>query len=64
VILKMRRQMHRFGPPVLDLWPGRFYPQHKEIRERRVTELHHFINGARVAGTSGRFGDVFDPATG
>jgi malonate-semialdehyde dehydrogenase (acetylating) / methylmalonate-semialdehyde dehydrogenase len=29
-----------------------------------VTELHHFINGARVAGTSGRFGDVFDPATG
>jgi malonate-semialdehyde dehydrogenase (acetylating)/methylmalonate-semialdehyde dehydrogenase len=26
--------------------------------------LHHFIGGARVAGTSGRFGDVFNPATG
>ncbi len=28
------------------------------------TELHHFVNGAEVAGKSGRFGDVFDPATG
>jgi malonate-semialdehyde dehydrogenase (acetylating)/methylmalonate-semialdehyde dehydrogenase len=27
-------------------------------------DLCHFIDGARVAGTSGRFGDVFDPATG
>ena len=27
-------------------------------------ELHHFINGRRVAGTSGRFHDVFDPNTG
>jgi malonate-semialdehyde dehydrogenase (acetylating) / methylmalonate-semialdehyde dehydrogenase len=27
-------------------------------------ELSHFIAGARVAGKSGRFGDVFDPATG
>ncbi|MFB8387147.1 CoA-acylating methylmalonate-semialdehyde dehydrogenase [Microbacterium sp. NPDC055910] len=27
-------------------------------------ELTHFIGGARVAGTSGRFGDVFDPSTG
>jgi malonate-semialdehyde dehydrogenase (acetylating)/methylmalonate-semialdehyde dehydrogenase len=26
--------------------------------------LTHFINGERVAGSSGRFGDVFDPATG
>ena len=26
--------------------------------------LHHYINGARVAGESGRFGDVFNPATG
>ena len=26
--------------------------------------LHHYVNGARVAGTSERFGDVFDPATG
>jgi malonate-semialdehyde dehydrogenase (acetylating) / methylmalonate-semialdehyde dehydrogenase len=27
-------------------------------------ELTHFINGAHVAGTSGRFSDVFDPSTG
>ena len=26
--------------------------------------LHHFINGQKVEGTSGRFGDVFNPATG
>ncbi|MDE2266948.1 MAG: CoA-acylating methylmalonate-semialdehyde dehydrogenase, partial [Alphaproteobacteria bacterium] len=29
-----------------------------------MKELHHFINGASVKGTSGRFGDVFNPATG
>ena len=28
------------------------------------TELHHFVNGARAAGTSGRTGDVYNPATG
>ena len=27
-------------------------------------ELHHFINGTRVAGASGRFHDVYDPNTG
>ncbi|GEK79122.1 CoA-acylating methylmalonate-semialdehyde dehydrogenase [Agrococcus baldri] len=27
-------------------------------------ELTHFIGGAHVAGTSGRFSDVFDPSTG
>ena len=27
-------------------------------------DLHHFIDGAPVAGTSGRFGEVFNPATG
>ena len=26
--------------------------------------LTHFINGRHVEGTSGRFGDVFNPATG
>nr|WP_298153332.1 CoA-acylating methylmalonate-semialdehyde dehydrogenase [uncultured Pseudoxanthomonas sp.] len=26
--------------------------------------LHHFFDGQRVAGGSGRFGDVYDPATG
>ena len=29
-----------------------------------VRELNHWINGAAVAGTSGRFGDVFHPASG
>ena len=29
-----------------------------------VRELSHFIDGQRVAGTSGQFGDVFDPADG
>ncbi len=29
-----------------------------------MEQLTHFINGKMVAGNSGRFGDVFDPATG
>ena len=29
-----------------------------------MKELFHFINGKRVKGQSGRFGDVFNPATG
>lgn len=29
-----------------------------------VTELTHYINGRRVAGTSNVFGDVYNPATG
>ena len=29
-----------------------------------VAELTHFIGGKHVAGTSGRFADVFNPATG
>lgn len=29
-----------------------------------MTELTHYIDGARVKGTSGRFSDVFNPATG
>jgi len=27
-------------------------------------ELFHFVDGERSKGTSGRFGDVFNPATG
>ena len=27
-------------------------------------QLQHFINGQHVAGTSGRFGDIYNPATG
>ncbi|OOY33291.1 CoA-acylating methylmalonate-semialdehyde dehydrogenase [Thioclava sp. F36-6] len=29
-----------------------------------MEEIGHWINGKRVAGTSGRFGEVFNPATG
>lgn len=29
-----------------------------------IKELSHFIGGRRVAGTSGRFGDVYNPSTG
>ena len=29
-----------------------------------MREISHFIGGAHVAGTSGRFGDVYDPSTG
>ena len=29
-----------------------------------MEELGHFINGRRVAGKSGRFADVYNPATG
>lgn len=31
---------------------------------RMAKDLHHFINGAKIAGTSGNFLDVFDPNTG
>ena len=29
-----------------------------------MRDIHHFINGQSVTGTSGRFGDVFNPNTG
>ena len=29
-----------------------------------MKEIGHWINGKLVAGTSGRFADVFNPATG
>ena len=29
-----------------------------------MKELTHYVNGQRVSGSSGRFGDVFNPATG
>ncbi|MGQ0676441.1 MAG: aldehyde dehydrogenase family protein, partial [Rhodospirillales bacterium] len=29
-----------------------------------ATTLHHYIGGKKVAGASGRFGDVFNPNTG
>ena len=30
----------------------------------QVKEVHHYINGREVAGTSNRFGDVYNPALG
>ena len=29
-----------------------------------ATQIHHFLGGRLTAGTSGRFGPVFNPATG
>ncbi len=29
-----------------------------------MARIHHYIDGKQVAGTSGRFGEVFDPASG
>jgi malonate-semialdehyde dehydrogenase (acetylating) / methylmalonate-semialdehyde dehydrogenase len=29
-----------------------------------ITEIHHWISGSSIAGTSGRFADVFHPASG
>ena len=29
-----------------------------------MREVHHFIGGKAVAGTSGRFGDIYNPNTG
>jgi malonate-semialdehyde dehydrogenase (acetylating) / methylmalonate-semialdehyde dehydrogenase len=33
-------------------------------QEETMTDLSHYVAGARVAGRSGRFADVFNPATG
>ena len=30
----------------------------------QVKDIHHYINGREVAGTSGRYGDVYNPALG
>ena len=38
--------------------------QHEWMHSAMARELTHFIGGKNVAGTSGRFGDVFDPNTG
>src|SRR5271154_5418618 len=32
--------------------------------ERRLREVHHWVNGEIMIGISGRFGDVYNPATG
>src|SRR4051812_46712531 len=40
---------------------GRSFPASGKLP---MKELDHFIAGQHVKGASGRFGDVFDPATG
>jgi malonate-semialdehyde dehydrogenase (acetylating)/methylmalonate-semialdehyde dehydrogenase len=35
-----------------------------EVASARLDQVNHWINGARVAGTSGRSGPVYNPATG
>jgi malonate-semialdehyde dehydrogenase (acetylating) / methylmalonate-semialdehyde dehydrogenase len=32
--------------------------------DRKLREIHHWVNGQTLAGSSGRFGDVFNPASG
>jgi malonate-semialdehyde dehydrogenase (acetylating) / methylmalonate-semialdehyde dehydrogenase len=32
--------------------------------DRKLREVHHWVNGRMLTGSSGRFGDVYDPATG
>src|ERR1700761_572177 len=32
--------------------------------ERQLREVHHWVNGETMLGTSGQFGDVYNPATG
>ncbi|MFT7448680.1 MAG: hypothetical protein ACI9LZ_003625, partial [Glaciecola sp.] len=40
------------------------YPPRKLNRRIPMQELTHYLNGEHVKGTSGRFADVFNPATG
>lgn len=41
------------------------YSMNKNSRNKNSsTDLHHFINGKKVAGNSGRSGDVYNPASG
>jgi malonate-semialdehyde dehydrogenase (acetylating)/methylmalonate-semialdehyde dehydrogenase len=35
-----------------------------ESTARQLREVHHWVNGESMVGTSGRFGDVYNPATG
>ena len=32
--------------------------------DRQIREVHHWVNGQILTGTSGRFGDVYNPASG
>ena len=38
--------------------------QPAEVVSSKISQLFHYINGERVAGNSGRFGDIFNPSLG
>src|SRR5262249_43098650 len=45
--------------------PTRFTSEaDRKTREDTMREIGHFVGGKEVKGTSGRFGDVFNPNTG
>src|SRR5881398_2532665 len=39
-------------------------PEVNATEQPKLREITHWIGGEKVQGTSGRFGDVFNPATG
>jgi malonate-semialdehyde dehydrogenase (acetylating)/methylmalonate-semialdehyde dehydrogenase len=55
------RALPRFGVTVIKRCRGGPVTDFKQTRMR---ELTHFIGGRHAQGASGRFGDVFNPATG
>jgi malonate-semialdehyde dehydrogenase (acetylating)/methylmalonate-semialdehyde dehydrogenase len=38
--------------------------QPAEAVSSEITQLRHYVNGEHIAGTSGRFGDIFNPSQG
>jgi malonate-semialdehyde dehydrogenase (acetylating)/methylmalonate-semialdehyde dehydrogenase len=37
---------------------------HPSLTNQKLRAVHHWVNGQTLAGTSGRFGDVYNPASG
>jgi malonate-semialdehyde dehydrogenase (acetylating)/methylmalonate-semialdehyde dehydrogenase len=37
---------------------------HSLPADRKLREVHHWVNGRTLTGSSGRFGDVYNPASG
>src|SRR4249919_1178571 len=52
------------------LFPGSFFglgglrEENGRPKSAPMRDISHFIDGASVAGTSGRYGDIFNPNTG
>ena len=38
--------------------------QPAEVVASNIPQLHHYVNGEKIAGSSGRFGDIFNPSMG